>query len=268
MLLFRGLNNMILVGQTIGSPDLFNVIGSGVLPDFLPLLRISNPFPGGEPVLHFTTVLCGFVAATALVIGMVISRQNKKKYKLTMEPFGAFAAKAGTLFVVITFFAVWLSMAKGLPNVLILLIFLIIIYTFLTTKTVAGRQIYALGGNEKAAELSGIKTKKVMFWVYTNMGLLSGVAGVAYAGRLNAFSPLAGDGFELDAIAACFIGGASAKGGVGTVIGAIIGGLIMGILNQGMSIMGIDIFVQAVVKGLVLLGAVAFDVLSKSKRGA
>jgi putative multiple sugar transport system permease protein len=268
MLLFRGLNNMILVGQTIGSPQAFNTIGSGVFPDLLPLIKIANPFPGAEPILHFTTVVFGFIASMALVIGMVVSRLNKKKYNFRIESFGAFIGKTVALFVVINFFGIWLSMAKGLPNVLILLIILIIIYTFLTTKTVAGRQIYALGGNEKAAELSGIKTKKVMFWVYSNMGLLAGVAGVAYAGRLNAFSPLAGDGFELDAIAACFIGGASAKGGVGTVIGAIIGGLIMGILNQGMSIMGIDIFVQAVVKGLVLLGAVAFDVLSKSRQGA
>ncbi len=268
MLIFRGLNNMILRGQTIGSPDIFITIGSGVLPDFLPLVKIPNPFPGAEPVLHFTTVIIGFAAATAIVVGMIISRLNKKKYSFTIESFGAFVGKAAAIFVVINLFAVWLAMAKGLPNVLILLTALIIIYTFLTTKTVAGRQIYALGGNEKAAELSGIKTKKVMFWVYTNMGLLAGVAGIAYAGRLNAFSPLAGGNFELDAIAACFIGGASAKGGVGTVLGAIIGGLIMGILNQGMSIMGIDIFVQAVVKGLVLLAAVMFDVLSKAKRGA
>jgi putative multiple sugar transport system permease protein len=268
MTLFRGLNNMILVGQTIGTPDLYNVIGSGVFPNILPLIKINNPFPGADPILHFTTVVFGFIASLVLVVGMIISRLNKKKYNFTIESFGFFATKTAALFVVINFFAVWLSMAKGLPNVLILLIILVIIYTFLTTKTVAGRQIYALGGNEKAAELSGINTKKVMFWVYTNMGLLAGVAGIAYAGRLNAFSPLAGDGFELDSIAACFIGGASAKGGVGTVIGAIIGGLTMGILNQGMSIMGIDIFVQAVVKGLVILAAVVFDVLSKSKRGA
>jgi putative multiple sugar transport system permease protein len=273
MLIFRGLNNMILVGQTIGTPDIYIILGSNSLPDFIPV-HIPNfisamfGISGGRPYLHFATLLIGFIAATVLVLGMFISRMNKRRYNFPIETLGTFAAKASTLFVVINLFTLWLSAANGLPNVLILATILIIVYSFLTTKTVVGRHIYALGGNEKAAELSGIKTKKVLFWVYANMGLMAAVAGIVYAGRLNAFSPLAGDGFELDAIAACFIGGASAKGGVGTVIGAIIGGLIMGLLNQGMSIMGIDIFVQAVVKGLVLLGAVAFDVLSKSKQRA
>ena len=125
--------------------------------------------------------------------------------------------------------------------------------------------LYALGGNAKAAELSGIKTKRILFLAYTNMGMLSAISGIVYAGRLNASSPIAGKGFELDAIAACFIGGASATGGVGTVMGAIIGGLIMGILNNGMSIMSVDVFWQDFTKGLVLLAAVAFDVMSKSK---
>jgi putative multiple sugar transport system permease protein len=270
MLIFRGLNNMILNGQTIGAPDLFISIGSGALPNFIPVQipNFINTMFGvttGNPYLHFTTNVIGFVAATVLVVGMFISRMNKKRYNFPIETLGAFAAKAGILFVVINVFTLWLSASNGLPNVLILVTILVLVYTFITTKLVPGRHIYAMGGNEKAAELSGIKTKKVLFWVYANMGLMAAVAGIVYAGRLNAFSPLAGDGFELDAIAACFIGGASAKGGVGTVIGAIIGGLIMGTLNQGMSIMGIDIFVQAVVKGLVLLGAVAFDVMSKSR---
>ncbi|HYE81954.1 MAG TPA: hypothetical protein VEG39_07295 [Clostridia bacterium] len=169
------------------------------------------------------------------------------------------------LFVVINVFAIWLARAKGLPYIMIILTVLIIVYSFITNSTVAGRHIYALGGNAKTAELSGVKTKSVMFWVYTNMGLLSAVAGIVFAGRLNSASPIAGDGFELDAIAACFIGGASASGGIGTVIGAIIGGFIIGILNNGMSIMGINVFWQKIVKGLVLLIAVAFDVYSKSK---
>jgi putative multiple sugar transport system permease protein len=272
MLIFRGLNNLILVGQTIGSPQLYITIGSDALPDFIPI-HIPNfinalfNISGGRPYLHFATILIGFIVASLLILGLFLSRQNKKKYKFTIESASAFTAKSAGLFLVINLFTLWLAAANGLPNVLIVLTVLVLIYTFLTTKTVAGRHIYALGGNEKAAALSGIKTKKVLFWVYANMGLMSAVAGIAYAGRLNAFSPLAGEGFELDAIAACFIGGASAKGGIGTVIGAIIGGLIMGILNQGMSLMGIDIFVQAVVKGLVLLGAVAFDVMSKTKEG-
>ena len=176
-----------------------------------------------------------------------------------------FFAKLVAIAAIIVLFSYWLARANGLPYVVILLIVLIVIYTFITTRTVAGRHIYALGGNAKAAELSGIKTKRVMFWVYTNMGFMAAIAGIIFAGRLNSATPTAGDGFELDAIAACFIGGASASGGVGTIIGAIIGGFIMGILNNGMSIMGISTFWQSIVKGLVLIAAVAFDVYSKSK---
>jgi putative multiple sugar transport system permease protein len=273
MLIFRALNNLILVGQTIGAPDLYNVIGSGALPDFIPVhipnfISTMYGVTGSSPYLHFTTNVIGFIAATVLVVGLFVKRQNKKRYNFAVESLGAFIGKATALFLVVNVFTLWLSASNGLPNVLILMTILVLVYAFITTKTVPGRHIYAMGGNEKAAELSGIKTKKVLFWVYTNMGLMAAVAGIVYAGRLNAFSPLAGQQFELDAIAACFIGGASAKGGVGTVIGAIIGGLIMGILNQGMSIMSINIFVRDVIKGVVLLGAVAFDVLSKSKQRA
>ena len=149
--------------------------------------------------------------------------------------------------------------------VLLLLGVLVLIYSFITQKTVFGRHVYAFGGNEKAAKLSGIDTDRVFFLVYANMGLLAAVAGLVFAGRLNAASPKAGTNFELDAIAACFIGGASASGGIGTVVGAIIGGLIMGVLNNGMSILGVSIDWQQVIKGLVLLGAVAFDVYTKNK---
>jgi putative multiple sugar transport system permease protein len=270
MLIFRGLNNIILSGETIGSPNLYIMIGSNSLPDFIPV-QIPNFInalfgnTGGEPYLHFTTILIGLIASLVLVLGMFLTRRNKRKYNFAIEALWFFAVKAFILFLVINVFTLWLAAASGMPNVFILLIILVLIYSFLTTKTVLGRHIYAMGGNEKAAALSGIKTKRVLFFVYANMGLMSAVAAIAFAGRLNSFSPLAGQGFELDAIAACFIGGASARGGVGTVIGAIIGGLIMGILNQGMGIMGIGIFVQAVVKGLVLLGAVAFDVLTKNE---
>lgn len=148
---------------------------------------------------------------------------------------------------------------------LILLGLLIFVYTFITQRTIAGRHIYALGGNEKAARLSGVKTQKVMFWVYANMGFLAAIAGLVVAGRLNAATPKAGTNFELDAIAACYIGGASASGGVGTVVGTIVGGLVMGVLNNGMSIMGVSVDWQQTIKGLVLLGAVCFDVYTKSR---
>jgi putative multiple sugar transport system permease protein len=268
MLLFRGINNMILNGLTIGLPDLYTTIASKSIPD-----PLHFTFPAGVPYfltqgsdgLYLTTVIIGLIASSILVLSLVIDRRNKIKYNFKVSSVGIFIAQVGGIFVIINLFTYWLALAEGLPYVLILLTVLIVIYTFITNRTVIGRHIYALGGNEKAAALSGVNTQKVMFLVYANMGLLSAVAGIVFAGRLNSASPLAGTGFELDAIAACFIGGASAKGGVGTVIGAIIGGFIMGILNNGMSMMGVSIFVQAVIKGLVLLFAVAFDVYSKAK---
>ena len=259
MLIFRGINEIILNGLTIPLPELYNIIGSEPITEFIGKIEFNGGF------IYLSTVVIGFIASIILVIGLLINRRNKIKYKLKVGSIGGFIAQAGSLFIVINLFTFWLALANGLPNVLIILTILILIYTFITTKTVAGRHIYAVGGNEKAAALSGIKTKKVMFWVYTNMGLLAGVAAIVFAGRMRSSYPGAGDMFELDAIAACFIGGASAKGGVGTVIGAIIGGLIMGILNNGMSIMGVNQFVTKVIKGLVLLIAVAFDVYSKSK---
>ena len=136
---------------------------------------------------------------------------------------------------------------------------------FVPRRTTIGRRVYALGGNEKAARLSGVKTTRILFWVYVNMGVLSALAGLIVAGRLNAATPKAGTGFELDAIAACFIGGASASGGIGTVIGTIVGGFVMGVLNNGMSIMGVSVDWQQSIKGLVLLGAVWFDVYTKTR---
>lgn len=254
-LIFRGINNMILRGKTILLPQLFITIGSGVIPDIF-----SN---GGT--LHITTIIIGIASAVAYFVVQLINRKRKMKLEFEVEPGQLFLVKNIVISAFIILFAYWLARANGLPYVVLLLIILILFYTFVTNKTVAGRHVYALGGNPKAAELSGIKTKKVMFWIYANMGILAAIAGIIFAGRLNSATPTAGDGFELDAIAACFIGGASASGGVGTVIGAIIGGFIMGIMNNGMSIMGVETFWQDIVKGLVLTGAVAFDVFSKSK---
>jgi putative multiple sugar transport system permease protein len=268
MLVFRGINNMILNGLTIPLPQLYIDIASGSIPDFFATAGISVPnFISGLPgeTLHLTTILIVFVASIIMSIGTFADRKSKIRHGFAVESAGAFIFKTIGLFVVINVFGLWIAAANGFPYVLFLLVALVLIYTFFTNKTVAGRHVYAMGGNEKAAALSGVNTKAVMFWVYTNMGFLSAVGGIVFAGRLNSSSPLAGNGLELDVIAACFIGGASAKGGVGTIIGAIIGGLIVGVLNNGMSIMGISIFVQGVVKGLVLLGAVAFDVYSKSK---
>ncbi len=256
MLVFRGINNLILNGETILLPDAYVTIASGSMPDFI---------GGPDSELHLATILIGILASVVFVFFKLQDRKNKIEYKFQVPTMKIFSLQMAGFIALINIFMFWLAMAKGLPYIVIILVVLIVIYTFITQKTVAGRHIYALGGNAKAAALSGVKTKKVLFWVYANMGLMAGVAGIVFAGRLNSASPIAGQGFELDAIASCFIGGASATGGVGTVIGAIIGGLIMGILNNGMSIAGVSVFVQQIIKGLVLLAAVAFDVYSKSK---
>jgi putative multiple sugar transport system permease protein len=206
-------------------------------------------------------------AALSLLLVYVQIRNRKKKIQNGNEimPRSLFIMQLLIIILAINLFAYALSAHKGLPIILVILGVLIFAYHFFTTKTVPGRYIYALGGNEKAAILSGIDTKKVLFFVYLNMSVLSAVAGIAFAARTNSAFPLMGDGFEMDAIAACFIGGASSSGGIGTVIGAIIGALVMGVLNNGMSIMGIGIDWQMTIKGYVLLMAVAFDVYSKSK---
>jgi putative multiple sugar transport system permease protein len=256
MLLFRGLTNTILKGLTLSPfPRSFQMISSGYLPDFFPNLSKLNMTP---------IVLA---AALSLLLVYVQIRNRKKKIQNGNEimPRSLFIVQLLIIILAINLFAYALSAHKGLPIILVILGVLIFAYHFFTTKTVPGRYIYALGGNEKAAILSGIDTRKVLFFVYLNMSVLSAVAGIAFAARTNSAFPLMGDGFEMDAIAACFIGGASSSGGIGTVIGAIIGALVMGVLNNGMSIMGIGIDWQMTIKGYVLLMAVAFDVYSKSK---
>lgn len=256
MLVFRGINNLILQGLTIGLPDPYVVIASGAVPDFI---------GGADSELNLTAIVIGAVFSLIYLISVFYSRGKKRSRGYELPSLLTTIIKTVLIIGIINLFTFWLSRDDGIPIILVILTALMLIYTFITTKTIPGRHLYALGGNAKAAELSGIKTKKILFMAYANMGLLSAVAGIVFAGRLNAASPTAGQGFELDAIAACFIGGASATGGVGTVMGAVIGGLIMGILNNGMSIMGVSTFWQDIAKGLVLLAAVAFDVFSKSK---
>ncbi len=176
-----------------------------------------------------------------------------------------FTLKLAVIAAVIMIFTYILATYEGIPTILVILAALIIAYSFVANRTVVGRHIYAIGGNEKAAQLSGIKTKRVTFWVFVNMGVLAALSGLIFAARLNAATPKAGNLFELDAIAACFIGGASAYGGIGTISGAIIGGLVMGVMNNGMSLLGLGIDWQQAIKGLVLLIAVAFDIYNKNK---
>jgi putative multiple sugar transport system permease protein len=181
------------------------------------------------------------------------------------EPWLLFLAKNLAFATIIVFLSYLLASYKGLPNVLIVMGGLMLLYDFATNRTTIGRRIYALGGNPKAAKLSGIKTERLAFYTFVNMGVLAALAGLVFAARLNTATPKAGLGFELDVIAACFIGGASASGGVGKVIGAVIGAFIMGVMNNGMSILGVGIDYQQVIKGLVLLAAVYIDVYNKNK---
>jgi len=258
MLIFRGLTMVILKGQT-KAPFAKSIqnIAAGYLPgDF----KIAG--------LNAIAILAGLVLSAIFIAVQLNMRKRKKKYDFEVLPVGFEIVKITLVVLAINTLTLLLAAHNGIPLVLILLASLIFIYTFITQKTISGRHIYALGGNEKAARLSGVKTHRVMFWVYANMGLLAAVAGLVVAGRLNAATPKAGTNFELDAIAACYIGGASASGGVGTVLGTIVGGLVMGVLNNGMSIMGVSVDWQQAIKGMVLLAAVCFDVYTKSKNSS
>lgn len=255
MLVFRGLTMVLLKGQTLAPfEESFQIIAKGFLPETLKL---------GS--LNLIAIAIGILLSLLYIYMELKSLKNKKKYNFEILPFGLLAAKIAIIIIAINLLTYNLAAYKGIPLVLVLIASLIALYTFITQKTILGRHIYALGGNEKAARLSGIKIKRVKFMVFVNMGILSALSGLVVAGRLNAATPKAGTNFELDAIAACFIGGASASGGIGKIMGAIIGALFMGILNNGMSIMGVGIDWQQAIKGLVLLFAVAFDVYSKLK---
>jgi putative multiple sugar transport system permease protein len=193
------------------------------------------------------------------------TRSNQQLHGMDTEPMALFAARNAVFAAILVALSWLLASYKGLPNVLIIMFVLMVAYDFITSQTTLGRRIYALGGNEKAARLSGIPTERLAFYTFVNMGMLAGLAGLVFAARLNTATPKAGLGFELDVIAACFIGGASASGGVGKVMGAVIGAFVMGVMNNGMSIMGIGIDYQQVIKGLVLLAAVFVDVYNKNK---
>ncbi len=273
MFVFRGLNNLILDGQTIPLPELYKIIGGGsigdiapgTVPDFLHVGDLLNLGDTKPEFLNATALFAGLALSIAYVIFVILNRNSKKARGYEVASLRTVVIKAVAFFIIINIFSYWLAMDEGIPILLIIIAVLFAVYTFITTKTIPGRHLYAMGGNAKAAELSGINTKKMMFLVYSNMGLLSAIAGIVAAGRLNSSSPNAGTNYELDAIGACFIGGASAYGGVGTIWGAMVGGFIMGVMNNGFSMVGFDIFGQSVAKGLVVLFAVAFDTWSKSK---
>ncbi len=256
MLVFKGLTLALLQGQSVGPFDpAFQKLSSGFIPDFVQ----------GGGGLHVTSLLLSAVVAAALVGLNLRSRIKRQGHGLDQEAFGLFVFKNVVIAAVIVCFGYLLATYRGLPNVLLIMAALIALYGFMTNQTTTGRRIYALGGNEKAAKLSGIRTERLTFLTFVNMGVLAGLAGLIFAARLNTATPKAGLGFELDVIAACFIGGASASGGVGRVTGAVIGALIMGVMNNGMTILGIGIDYQQVIKGLVLLAAVCLDVYNKNR---
>jgi putative multiple sugar transport system permease protein len=255
MLVFKGLALAVLGGSSVGPfPADFQLLSTGFIPD---------PFSGEN--LRILSLVVGVLIALGLLISKVRDRADRVKHGMDNEPTAFFVFKNLVFVAMITAFSYLLSSYKGLPNVLIVMLLLMFAYDFVTSKTTVGRRIYALGGNEKAARLSGIKTERLTFYTFINMGGLAALAGLIFAARLNTATPKAGLGFELDVIAACFIGGASASGGVGKVLGAVIGAFIMGVMNNGMSIMGIGIDWQQVIKGLVLLAAVCVDVYNKNK---
>jgi putative multiple sugar transport system permease protein len=254
MLVFRGLTLALLAGQSIGPfPRSFQALSSGFIPD---------PFGLDFRLL---SLLLGVAVGGGMIVFGLRSRAKQARFSHVDEPLSFFLVKNGIIAAAIVYITYLLATYNGLPNVLITMAVLIAAYSFFTTKSVPGRRIYAIGGNEKAAKLSGIKTERLTFLTFANMGMLAALAGLIFAARLNTATPKAGVAFELDVIAAVFIGGASMSGGVGKIMGAVIGAFIMGVMNNGMSIMGVGIDWQQVIKGLVLLAAVIFDVYNKSK---
>lgn len=255
MLIFRGLTLVILQGEAVGPfPVPFQRLSSGFIPDFFK----TEGF-------HSTTIVIGILLSILLIVLDWRGRRNQQKYGFEVTPFYFFVAKNALITGAVLGLCYLMASYKGLPNVLVILFLLITAYAFLTSQTVIGRRIYAMGGNEKAARLSGVNTPRLLFGTFVNMGVLAALAGMIVTARLNTATPKAGVGFELDVIAACFIGGASASGGIGKIIGAVVGAFLIGVMNNGMSILGIGIDWQQAIKGMVLLLAVFFDVYNKNK---
>jgi putative multiple sugar transport system permease protein len=244
-------------GEAIGPfPVQFQRLSAGFIPDFFKMEGF-----------HLTTIVIGMLISMLLIWSDVRTRRNQVKYGFEVTPFYFFVVKQVAITAAVMGLCYLMASYKGIPNVLVIMFPFVAAYSFLTNQTVIGRRIYALGGNEKAARLSGVNTPRLLFLTFVNMGALAALAGLIVAARLNSATPNAGEGFELDVIAACFIGGASASGGIGTIIGAVVGAFFIGVMNNGMSILGVGIDWQQAIKGFVLLLAVFFDVYNKNKTG-
>lgn len=281
MLLWRGVSLIILDGLTISPfPDNYlNLFSSYIgqadkTKDIMGTMIDLTGEPYQDVVWQYAastltlTLIIGAICCALMIIAQFFSRLNKQRKGYTVEAFGPFIARQIIVSIVIMIVSALLGLHNGVPTILILLAVVIAGYSYYTQNTVPGRYLYAIGGNAKAAKLSGVNTDNVMFFAYTNMGFLSAVAALVCVARFNSAAPTAGQNYEMDAIGSCFIGGASAYGGTGTVGGAVIGAIFMGVLNNGMSILGVDSNWQKAVKGLVLLLAVIFDVVSKQRKSS
>ncbi|MFG2893397.1 multiple monosaccharide ABC transporter permease [Streptomyces sp. NPDC048248] len=258
MLLFRGATQIMLEGQSLAPfPGGFQDIAQGFLPEMGPYTQYHNP-----------TLVIGLLVIAFVLLQEWRDRRRQLAYELDVLPFNLWLLKCAAIVAAVVAFTLTLAGYHGVPVVLLIMCALLIALGFVMRNAVVGRHVYALGGNKAAAKLSGVKDRRVTFLVFVTMGTLAALAGCVYAARLNAGTPQAGINFELEAIAAAFIGGASMSGGVGTVLGAIIGALVLGVLNNGMSLVGIGTDYQQVIKGLVLLAAVGFDVWNKRRVGS
>ncbi len=272
MLLWRGVATIVLDGRPIAPfpqkyLNLFESFIPHVSDEMLDKYGFIDIFGTSvDKVTFFITMVLVLLCVVAFIIAEIFGRRTKIKNGYAVPSMSSFIGRLVVLSIVIILIGQFLARDRGLPVILILLAVIIAIYAYFTQNTVPGRYLYAIGGNEKAARLSGVDTNKVMFFAYTNMGFIAAVAALVCVARLNSAQPTAGQNYEMDAIASCFIGGASAYGGTGTVAGAVVGAIFMGVLNNGMSILGVDMNWQRAVKGLVLLLAVIFDVMSKKKK--
>lgn len=257
MLVFRGLSNVVLQGMTVSlkSEAFIKLFGGGAdcyIPDIF-----------GVEGFNMTCMLVGVLACIIYVAIQLKNRIARTKKGYETDSMGSMLGKTIVICAVILLISFSLAKYKGIPTALIWVMIVVLIYGYITSNTTIGRYFYAVGGNEKATKLSGINTENVYFLAYLNMGLMSALAGMLTIARMTSAQPTYGQSYEMDAISSCFIGGASAYGGTGTVPGVIVGAVLMGVINLGMSIMGVDANWQKVVKGLVLLAAVIFDVVSK-----
>ena len=257
MLVFRGLSNVVLDGMTVSlkSEAFIKLFGGGAncyVPDIF-----------GVEGFNVTCMIAGIIACVIYITIQLKNRIVRSKKGYGTDKLASSLIKIVLICAVILAFTIRLSQYRGIPTALIWVMIVVLIYGYITSNTTVGRYFYAVGGNEKATKLSGINTNKVYFLAYLNMGFLAALAGMLTIARMTSAQPTYGTNYEMDAIGSCFIGGASAYGGTGTIPGVIVGAALMGVINLGMSIMGVDQNIQKVVKGLVLLAAVIFDVVSK-----